>query len=214
MRGADAVDDKPAAARAKRGRREASAVGSGSRGGRGPRSGSPPRRARRSRRQEAGSVGRLRAGSTTRVKPIWAASRMRRAAWPAPRTSPARPTSPKTAVWAGSGRLRKDDAMAAATPRSAAGSAHLEPAGDAHEHVVAQELQAHALLEHGQEQARAVGVEAQGHPAGRPERGGRHEGLDLDQHAAACLRGWPPPPSPASPRGARPGRGPRGWARP
>ena len=73
------------------------------------------------------SSGTLRAGRMQRVKPICAASRMRRAAWPVPRTSPASPTSPKTTVRAGRGRLRNEEATAAATPRSAAGSATSRP---------------------------------------------------------------------------------------
>ena len=73
------------------------------------------------------SSGTLRAGRMQRVKPIWAASRTRKAACPELRTSPPRPTSPKTTVRAGKGRFRNDDATAAATPRSAAGSATSRP---------------------------------------------------------------------------------------
>src|ERR1043165_7734723 len=61
-------------------------------------------------------------GTSTRRKPSAAASRARRSACETPRTSPRRPTSPKSATSWPIGALRCDDSSAATTPRSMAGS--------------------------------------------------------------------------------------------
>jgi hypothetical protein len=61
-------------------------------------------------------------GRMSFLKPrVWA-SRARVWAWRTPRISPVKPTSPKTAVSGGTCKFRKLDAIAATTPRSAAGS--------------------------------------------------------------------------------------------
>ena len=59
-----------------------------------------------------------------------------------PRTSPASPISPNTAVAAATGRLRRLDAIAAATLRSAAGSSMPHAAGDVDEDVLTHQVQA------------------------------------------------------------------------
>ena len=157
------------------------------------------------------SSGTLRAGSRQRVKPICAASRTRSPAWPAPRTSPPRPTSPNSTVCGrqrpvaeGGGDGRRDAQVGRRL-------VDLEAAGDAHEHVVAQQLQPDALLEHGQQQVGAVGVDAERHPARRAERGRRDERLHLDQHRTRALDRGDHRRAGRRPPAARRGTAPRGW---
>ena len=64
---------------------------------------------------------------------------------------------------------------------------HVEPPGDAHEDVIPEELEANPLLEDREEEARAIGIDAQGHAAGRAEGGGGDQGLDLHQHGPRAL---------------------------
>src|SRR5262249_51171137 len=70
----------------------------------------------------AASPRALLAGRTHDRKPCRAASRSRASARPTARTSPVRPTSPQTTTSAASACPRADDATAATTARSAAGS--------------------------------------------------------------------------------------------
>ena len=63
----------------------------------------------------------------TRVKPSRWASEKRRSGWATWRTSPPRPTSPKTARSGGSGRSTIDDAIARLSARSRPGSAMRTP---------------------------------------------------------------------------------------
>ena len=149
----------------------------------------PPRGcARRRASMPAGaSSGTLRAGSRQRVKPICAASRTRSPAWLALAHLAAQ------AHLAEQHGVRRQRAVAEGRgdgrghAEVGGGLVHLEPAGDAHEHVVAQQLEAHALLEHGQEQVGAIRVDAERHAPRRAERGRRDERLHLDQHRPRAL---------------------------
>src|SRR6185437_6003398 len=66
-------------------------------------------------------------GTSAVVKPSLPASLRRASACPTGRTSPERPISPKITVSAGTGRRLKAETSAAATARSAAGSAMRKP---------------------------------------------------------------------------------------
>ena len=66
-------------------------------------------------------------GTLTLRKPRRAASAMRASTRATERTSPPSPTSPTKTASVGSGRLRTDDATAAMTARSAAGSVTFSP---------------------------------------------------------------------------------------
>src|SRR5260221_195233 len=105
---------------------------------RGARRGSPAsgstrwRRCRISRRATAPADSRSlprprKGGTSAAVKPSLPASLRRASAWPTGRTSPDRPISPKITVSAGIGRKLSADTSAAATARSAAGSAMRKP---------------------------------------------------------------------------------------
>ncbi len=69
----------------------------------------------------------VEAGTSALVKPARRASARRRSAPGTVRTSPARPSSPKTTRSGGTGRRRTTEAMASATARSAAGSVTVMP---------------------------------------------------------------------------------------
>ena len=157
------------------------------------------------------SSGTLRAGRMQRVKPICAASRTRRAACPELRTSPPRPTSPKTTVRGGRGRLRNDEATAAATPRSAAGSATSRPPATLTNTSSPRSCSPTRFSSTAMQQRGAVGVEADGHAARVAERRRARPGPGSPRAWDASPRRWPPPPSPASRPAARTGTARTGW---
>ena len=161
----------------------------------------PPRGCGRRRARIPGraSSGTLRAGRMQRVKPIWAASRTRRPAWPAPRTSPPRPTSPKSTVCGGQRAVAEGRGDRRGHPEVGRGLVDLEAAGDAHEDVVAEQLQARPASR----ARRAAGWCGWGRcratsGAGCRRRWARRAPAPRPA-SAASPRSWPPPPSPGAP---------------
>ena len=101
-------------------------------------------------------------------------------------------------------RSRAPAGCAGSTPaprprrRSTAGSSTDMPAGDVGEDVVARQHQPGALLEHGQQQRHAVGVEAVGGALGVAVGAGADERLHFDQQRPRAFDGSTAPPSPAT----------------
>ena len=79
---------------------------------------------------------------------------------PTPRTSPARPDLAEEHGARGQRAVAERRGHRGGHAQVGRRLRHLEAAGHAHEDVVAQQLEAHALLEHGQQQGGAVGVDA------------------------------------------------------
>ena len=130
---------------------------------RAPRRRSARRRARSPAGASAGA--QLPSGTTQRVNPICAASRTRSAACVVPRISPARPdfaedrgARPDRPV----AHARRDGARR--SPRSAAGSSTVMPPATFTNTSSRDQVQAGALLEHGEQQRQAVLIDAAGHP--------------------------------------------------
>ena len=133
----------------------------------------------------AGSM--LASGTMHRANPICAASRTRWAACVTARTSPARPTSPNMAVVAGTTRFRKLEAIAATNAKVRGGFVHCHPPGDVDEHVVAEQIEAGALLQHREQQRQPLLIDPARHPPRRAVGGRAHERLDLHQNRARAL---------------------------
>ena len=146
--------------------------------------------------RSAGSM--LASGMTQRRNPICAASRTRSAACEMPRTSPASPTSPNTAVVGGidavahargDGRERRRD-------RPPARRRVIPPAMFTNTSSPDQ-VQAGALLEHRQQQRQPLLIDAARHPPRVAVGAGADERLHLDENRPRALRPRTAPPSPA-----------------
>jgi len=119
--------------------------------------------------------GRCAAGRMQRVKPICARLADPQARLSAPRTSPPRPTSPKSTVWRGQGAVAEGRRHGRGHAEVGRRLLHLEARPPRSRDVVAEELEADSLLQHGEEQARAVGIDAERHAAAACRRGRRDE---------------------------------------
>ena len=199
--------------RARRARRAptSSAASSTSRGpdaGAWPAAGQSARRSSASsrlRRRRAGFLrparrrARCAPGRMQRVKPIWAASRMRRAAWPAPRTSPAEAHLAEDRgvrrATGGCGRTRRRPRPRPGRPRARRPRARRRRSRTRRRPRSSRPTRFSSTAS---SRLRPVRVDAERHAARRAEGRRRDQRLHLDQHRAACPRRWPPPPSPAT----------------
>ena len=121
------------------------------------------------------------AGTRALVKPRRAASASRASGWETARTSPARPTSPRKRVRAGSARSRKLEASARMVARSAAGSSTSSPPATLTNRSQPRICSSTFFSSTAARSADAVGVDPERSPPRGAEARGSDERLDLHE---------------------------------